>query len=285
MAIAFNVLSTTDRVLLNQLGYDQAGGLYAYGDKFARILELGLVAPLGMMWPAIFFNVAKDPDAKSQFARFATIFAGLGGLVAFALTMLGAPLARLMDTSGDASGGLWARMLRTDGEFEGAASVIGVLTIGYVCYFVHDVARVGFSVRARNGPLAFSVCCAAVLNLALNWFWIPAHGALGAAWATAVAYGFMLAFTLVLSIPIYSQHWAWGRLATIGIVFIGGATAVGRWAPPDSTPEGLGVRALALAAAPLFLATVGLARAEDRAAIGRLVAWRPGRAGRPGTGP
>ncbi len=281
MAIAFNVLSTTDRVLLNQLGFEQSGGLYAYGDKFARIVELALIAPMGMMWPAVFFNIAKDRDAQGQFARIATLFAGVGGFMAFALTMIGAPLARLLDTSGDAHGGLWARMIRTDGRFEGAASVIGVLTIGYVCYGLHDIARVGFSIRARNIMLAVSVCAAALLNLVLNWFWIPRHGGMGAAWATMAAYGFMLAFTLLLSEQLYPQRWEWGRLASVAVVFVGGAAAVGAFAPPDHTAVGLGVRLGAVLVAPLALVAVGFLRPEDKAAIGALVA-RVRRRGKPG---
>ena len=279
MAIAFNVLSTTDRVLLNQLGFEQAGGLYAYGDKFARMLEIGLIAPMGMMWPAVFYNIAREPDAQAQFARIATLLATAGALIGFGLTLLGAPLARLLDTSVEVPGGffeqLLARITHTTGEFEGAAAVIGVLTVGYVCFGLNDVARVGFSIQARNAWLALSVCAAAALNLGLNWIWIPEHGGLGAAWATTAAYGFMLVFTLALSARFYPQRWEWGRLLTLVVVFVGGSLAVDRFAPPDHTWPGLGVRAAALVAAPLVLVAVGFLRPQDKAALARLSARLP----------
>lgn len=279
MAIAFNVLATTDRVLLNQLGFEQGGGLYAYGDKFARIVEIALIAPMGMMWPAVFFNIAKEPDARRQFARVATVFAAVAAAAGFALTMLGAPLARLLDTSRELPGGLLertlARLTDTGGEFEGAAAMIGVLVIGYVCYGLNDVARVGFSIRARNGWLAVSVCAAAILNVALNLWWIPRHGGMGAAWATTASYAFMLALTLVLSERIYPQRWEWGRLAGLALVFVGGAVAVGRLAPPDDGWPGLAVRAAALVAAPLLLLAGGFLRPEDKAALARFTAKLP----------
>jgi O-antigen/teichoic acid export membrane protein len=279
MAIAFNVLSTTDRVLLNQMGYEQAGGLYAYGDKFARILEIGLITPMGMMWPAVFYNIAREPDARAQFARIATLLAAAGGLLGFALTLLGAPLARLLDTSRALEGGalqqVFGRLTHTTGEFEGAASVIGVLTVGYVCYGLNDVARVGFSIQARNLWLAVTVCAAAALNLVLNWFWIPAHGAMGAAWATTVAYGALLAMTLVLSERIYPHRWEWGRLLLLAAVFVGGSQAVGLWAPPDDTWVGLGVRVVALLSAPLVLVAAGFLRPEDKRALRRLLLRLP----------
>ncbi len=285
MAIAFNILATTDRVLLNQLGFEQGGGLYAYGDKFARIVEIALVAPMGMMWPAVFFNIAKEPDAQKQFARVATAFAAVAASAGFALAMLGAPLARLLDTSGDLPGGLFARMFAritdTTGEFEGAASMIGILVIGYVCYGLNDVARVGFSIRARNGWLAVSVCSAAVLNLGLNLWWIPAYGGVGAAWATTVSYAFMLVFTLALSERVYPHRWEWGRLGGLVLVFIGGAAVVGRFAPADDTWVGLATRAGALVAAPLLLWFGGFLRPEDKAALARFTDKLPfGRRGR-----
>ena len=57
-----------------------------------------------------------------------------------------------------------------------------------------------------------------------------------------------IGFTLLLTIPIYPQRWAWGRLATLVVVLVGGATAVGHWAPPNHTAAGLGYRAAALVA-------------------------------------
>jgi len=33
-----------------------------------------------------------------------------------------------------------------------------------------------------------SVVAAVLLNAVLNWLWIPAHGGMGAAWATLIAY-------------------------------------------------------------------------------------------------
>lgn len=266
-AIAAIVLSLSDRRFLIGYGMDVENGLYAYGDKWARIVEFGLVLPLASMWPAVFYNIAKEKDAKQQFARIATLFCGVAGTMGFGITMMGPAITRLFDTS-------------ATHEFEGAAGPIGVLTVGYALFGLNEVARVGFQLTGRTRRTALSMVLAAVLNLALNALLIPRFGAMGAAWATLAAYCSAVVFSLYLSRKIYLQRWEYGRLFHVAVVFVGGAWVVSWWAPPDHTAAGFWTRLVAAVLAPVlllatgFLTTTewGLLRAQVRAFLNRRAA-------------
>lgn len=217
-AVASMLLSLSDRWFFGWFDMKAQGGLYDYGDKWARMIEM-IIVPLVSMWPAVYFNIARDDDAPRQFGRIATLWAGAGGCLAFVLTMVGPTLTDAFDTSGNR-------------EFAGAAAAIGVLTVGYVFLGLIEVARVGFAITARTRRTAVAMVLAALVNLALNAWLIPVHGALGAAWATLIAYATAALACLWLTRRIYPQHWEWGRLAHVAVVLVGGAWAVDAFCPP-----------------------------------------------------
>jgi O-antigen/teichoic acid export membrane protein len=218
-AVAAMLLSLSDRWFFNYYGMQGVGGLYEYGDKWARLIEILMITPLVAMWPAVYFNIARDKDAQRQFGRIATYWAGGAGCFAFLITMLGPTLTEAFDTSGNR-------------EFAGAAAAIGVLSAGYVCLGLIEVARVGFAITAHTKRTALAMGVAALVNLALNAWLIPIYGALGAAWATLIAYALAAVLCLWLSRRVYPQRWQWGRLAHVAILVVGAAWVVELYFPP-----------------------------------------------------
>jgi O-antigen/teichoic acid export membrane protein len=253
-AIAAMVLSLSDRWFFAHYGMQSEGGLYSYGDKWARIVDFLLITPLVAMWPAVFFNIAREPDAKRQFGRMATLFAGAGGTLAFVITQAGPALTRWFDTS-------------SDNAFAGGVAAIGVLTAGYVLFGLNEVARVGFQLTGRTRRTAVCMVLAALLNLALNALLIPRYGAAGAAWATLVAYATTVVLSLLLSRNVYPQRWEGLRLLHVAVIYVGGAWAVSWLGPPDDSAAGLATRILAAVIAPLLLLATGFLRADERLAL------------------
>lgn len=251
--LASIILSLSDRRFFIYFDMDHAGGVYAFGDKWARMVEFLLITPLVAMWPAVYFNIAKEKDGQAQFARIASLFAATGGALAFAITILGPAITRVMDLS--------------DGnQFADASMVIGVLCAGYVFFGLNEVARVGFQVTGRTRRTALSMILAALLNLALNYVLIPPFGAVGAAAATLVAYAAAVVFSLWLTREVYPQRWEVGPLLHVTVVFVGGAWVLGALLPSD-TWTGFGLRFVAALAVPGLLLATGFLRADERVAL------------------
>lgn len=220
-SVASFLLSLSDRVFFNRLDMADVGGLYAYGDKWARIVEFLLVTPLMGMWPAVYFNIARDSDARQQLGRMGTLWVGLGGTLALVLTMVGPVLTDLFDTSANR-------------EYAGASAAIGVLSAGYVLLGLLEVARAGFAITARTRRTAVAMILAAGLNLLLNGLLIPRFGAVGAGWATLLAYASSVGLCILLSRSFYPLSWQWKRLAHAGVVLVGFAWLAGSLFPAGS---------------------------------------------------
>jgi PST family polysaccharide transporter len=75
-------------------------------------------------------------------------------------------------------------------EFKEGSRILEVHAWSFIPYAI-GIARTQYlTVENRLWVNLPSVAGALILNVVLNWFWIPTYGGLGAAWATLVSYGF-----------------------------------------------------------------------------------------------
>jgi O-antigen/teichoic acid export membrane protein len=96
-------------------------------------------------------------------------------------------------------------------QFRAAAPVVLYIALGYAftgMYYM--VANYVFFAR-RTGGLPLVVGAAAVVNLTVNLWWIPAHGAVGAAQSFALAQAVMFAGTWWLAQRAFPMPWLRAR--------------------------------------------------------------------------
>jgi O-antigen/teichoic acid export membrane protein len=88
--------------------------------------------------------------------------------------------------------GLWVAApllpLAFGSEYERSATMLAVHAWAFIPYAVGVARTQILTVEDRLAANLSSVVLAVVINAALNLVWIPAHGGLGAAWATLTAY-------------------------------------------------------------------------------------------------
>jgi hypothetical protein len=108
------------------------------------------------------------------------------------------------------------------------------------------------------------------------------YGAIGAAWANAIAYAVMAMVAMRFSQRAYPVTYEWGRLARLAIAG-GGAFAIA-WLVPDVMPAWLGLLvrgSIVVAAYPLLLVAPGFCDRRELALVGRVVTRARRRAGEP----
>jgi O-antigen/teichoic acid export membrane protein len=174
-AFAMWGLAFLDRIMLSQLGSFSETGQYGVGSRYAMLLMFCLVTFMTAYVPFMLALWREDVESERQLRgrllAHVTLALVTGGLLlslfARELTMVIAP------------------------QYDRAYLVVGVLSTGVVLYAIANIASAGISLARRTKYIAAYTMLATLLNVALNLLLIPAWGMIGAASATAAAYGLL----------------------------------------------------------------------------------------------
>jgi O-antigen/teichoic acid export membrane protein len=155
--------------------------LYAVAIGLASLMGLFQVA-FQAAWGPFSFSVMGREGAGLVYARTLTMFTAIGGMFTVGLALF-APELLL--------GVTWL----SGKSYGGSAASVGPLAFGFLLGGMYLVVQTGAHIVKNTRVIAATTGLAALINVALNFWWIPAWGIIGAALATAAGY---LAATAVL---------------------------------------------------------------------------------------
>lgn len=162
-----------DVVMLRNLSGDAAAGVYVAAVKFS---ELGHFIPIALATSLLPWLLRARAEGRASYEeatqRYYDLNLALAHGIVWPTFLLAGPVVALAYGS----------------DFVGAAEVLRWHVLGGLFVF-SGVAR--SQVLLNEGMQRFSLlttALGAVINVALNAWWIPLHGPVGAAWATVVSY-------------------------------------------------------------------------------------------------
>jgi O-antigen/teichoic acid export membrane protein len=267
-ALATKILIASDRFFINYFHGQSAVGLYAFADRFAAILPILVANPFSLVWPAMRFQVMKDDDAREYYARVLTYLTFLALYFGLGVAALAPDVMRIV-----------SRADLITGEYLGATQIVPLLVLFYVLQATNKGINVGLMIEKKAYWNVVIVLTTAAVNFALNLLLIPSYGALGAAWATVLAYFFFNWFRWYMSNRFYPIAYEWRRIATLAALAFGlyAVTLLIRFENPFLS---FAARFAVAATYPLALWAVGFFDDRERARLGELWAQGRERAGR-----
>jgi O-antigen/teichoic acid export membrane protein len=205
--LAMYVMSTSDRWFVQHYHGEAALGVYAVGAKFALIMALAIETFRKAWWP-IAMDAMHGDDGPATYRTISRLFMGLGVAAVVYLAFLSPWLVRWM----------------TAPAFHDAWPVVGVLAWQSLFYGFYLVASAGIWKVEKTTYSMVLMGVAAVVNLLLNWLFVPSLGGLGAALATSLTYLLWIAASMWVS----ERLWRVGfPLAVLSAQIALGALAVG----------------------------------------------------------
>lgn len=172
--VAVMLYMKLDLVMIAVLAGEREAGMYAAA---LRISEIGYVLPVALASSALPRLLKLKEAGGAAYARGAQAFYDINAAMAYAVVV---PIVLFAQTIIEIAYGA---------EYADAGPVLRWHACAAVFVFL-GVAR--SQLWVSEGRYALGLCttlAGAACNVGLNLWWIPAHGALGAAWATIVAYG------------------------------------------------------------------------------------------------
>ncbi len=244
-------IDMSDRYVLRIYRSLEEVAVYGVGYKIGMVLQMAIVWPFQLAWPAVSFSISHREDHKPSYARVLTYLSII--LVFGWLAVSLAARAALTPLVGAA--------------YSEAYLLVAPIALGYLFNGIHFCLSPGIHITGKTRQLTFLSIFAAALNLGLNFLVVPRYGATGAAWTSMVTFLVIAAATLVLSQRAYPIRHEAGRLIKIAIA--GGAIYALALAfePGTMMPALAWHLALAGIGFPAMLMLFGLPYPEEKQAI------------------
>lgn len=174
--LAYSVLNSSDRVMINNLCSSSDAGIYSLACNISIAVNLITAAIDGSLNPWVFQHLkSKDYKKISKVTNYIVL---AFGIVVIGCSLVAPELLKIVSTE----------------EYQDARWAMPPVIAG--CYFLYLAGcfmRVAFY-HERKHVITFASVFAAILNIILNYAFIPKFGFLAAAYTTLVSY---IAFSFV----------------------------------------------------------------------------------------
>lgn len=178
------VINRVDFVMLERMTNLHQLGLYSAAYKVTNLLDSFPLILMGTIYPLMSRWAKDDPDRLRRLYSRSIAFLGLVGIALGAMVTAGA---------------YWIVLLVFGSEFLETVPALRVLVWSTVAMYLAITSGNLLISMGRERINLLLNFCGAVLNVALNFWFIPAWGFVGAAWATTITFVFVLVGVSVAS--------------------------------------------------------------------------------------
>ena len=185
-----------DRYFLRLFSGLSEVGIYALGYKFGFLLMFLVVEPFSNIWNSEKYRVYQQADAKKIFQNVFLAFS-----LAIILVFVGISLF-VKDVL----------MIMSIPTFWPAYKVVPVILMAYALNAWVYYANFGILIQKKTIEITYGTIIAAVFVTLGYVLLIPPFGALGAAWATVLAFGSRCAWVTIRSAKLYDMGLPWGTV-------------------------------------------------------------------------
>lgn len=194
------VLSLSDRYILLHYCGDTAVGLYGIGARFVTLLNV-VVNAITTAYTTFAFSTKDDEDAKRNYYYIFNILSCSLILISFTLALFSKEIIILM----------------TDDSYYSSYEIIRDMMYGQVLYAMSTIVSYGIIFKKKSGYSLIAVSCGAIVNLILNFIFIPRYGLIAAAFTTLIGYFISMIVTYYFSEKLYPCNYG---ISKVGILFL-----------------------------------------------------------------
>jgi O-antigen/teichoic acid export membrane protein len=172
-ALSSTVIVMSDRLFIDRLIGTESTGIYTVGYQIGAVTFIFSQAYMNA-WSPWFYRQMKEPSNTTKTHIVRLTYASLAGILALTIVYSLVATALLPYI--------------VDSRFLGASEYITWVSLSCIAYAVYQWFFPYLVLAKRTSYLAFSSTAAMLVNLVLNYFLIIKFGAIGAAYATFIAY-------------------------------------------------------------------------------------------------
>ena len=189
----------SDRLILERFVPLGPIGLYNLGDNISKVMWMGVNSFNNASVPYFMKLSKNNPNSKEIYSEIITVWAVLVAFAALGISLFSKEIIEIMTTP----------------AFYDAYKVVPILVLAYVFRGLYCFPINGLFYAKKTKIIPIVTISAALTNVALNFLWIPKYGIIGAAWATAAAFGVTVVLAYYFSYKYYPLIYEYGKLLKV----------------------------------------------------------------------
>lgn len=196
---AYPILTYIDRWMLSELAGSAKTGIYGISYRFGMIPGMLLVQPFLKAWRPFIYNYDDQDTQEVAYKRILLYYTLVGAILWLGISTFSEELVKLITSRSYYSGHV----------------IIPYIASSQLFYGLGWIVIAGLAVKERTFFIGFCTFMAALLNIVLNYYWIPEYGMLGAAYSTLAAFFFIFAGYSLYSFKKLPLKWPFLKLLII----------------------------------------------------------------------
>jgi O-antigen/teichoic acid export membrane protein len=187
-SLASVFLNLSDRYILKLYSDYSTVGIYEVGYRIAGIINMLLVMPMNLTLLPIAFRIYQKEGDKRYYSKILTYVTFILVWAALTLSMFSQQIVSIF---------------AINKSFYPSYLIIPVVSFAYVFLGMRLVATLGMYLTKNTKHIATTTILASLLNIILNFIFIPRYGMIAAAYNTLIAFIFLFFITYFLSNNYY----------------------------------------------------------------------------------
>ncbi|MEM9408475.1 MAG: oligosaccharide flippase family protein [Acidobacteriota bacterium] len=174
------------------------GGIYDVGYKIGRIMELCIVWPFQLAWPAFAYGISKQAGHRLTYANTLSYLLAAMSFVGLGLTLVSR---------------LGLEVLLPKGDFATANAIVPLIVLAYGLNGIPYCVGPAIHIHGKTRYLSYLTALAAASHLLLCTILVPQFGIVGAASVTVTSYLFIAVGTVICAERLHGVSYQYLRIA------------------------------------------------------------------------
>ncbi|MFD1551796.1 hypothetical protein DNU06_02140 [Putridiphycobacter roseus] len=187
-ALSLVTMNFTDRIFINELLGADSLGIYSLGSQFSSIIGI-IITGFGAAMGPIILEKHNRAKTRQELEQFFVLFIGIGTIGALLLSLFSPEIVHLF----------------TSQNFRSAYTVMPMLFFT-VLFTGLQMFSIGLIIQMKTKTIALLMLIFAILNLGLNYYFVPKWGIIGAASSTLIATALYQLINFYLSYKAYAYR-------------------------------------------------------------------------------
>jgi len=164
------ILLQADRIIINQVAGSYETGLYSFAFNVGMIMSI-FVTSFNNAWIPIFYKDLKE-SAYDKIQSTANKYIKIIFIVALVLILFSKEIVIIMANE----------------KYYDALEIVPIIILGFTFVYLYTLCANYAFYRKKTGLISLFTLIAAVINVFLNYIFIPKYGYIAAAWTTLFSY-------------------------------------------------------------------------------------------------